>query len=117
MKVKKNPLIFLPFFLLILNGTYAYINRRSSHAHANLANTYYVKLSSSPFTSPPEHIETQHSTFHEELKNLGIDAKIGHTFKRYANGITIETDEKHIKRIADIEHVESIEPVVGVCDY
>ena|ERR1043165_2885720 len=108
MKIKKNPFIFLIFFLsIIFIETYAYIiNRRSS-------NTYYVKFSSSPFTSSHEHIETQHSTFHEELTKLGIDVKIGHTFKRYANGITIETDERHIKRIAEIEHVESIEPVVG----
>ncbi|RIA83586.1 peptidase S8/S53 domain-containing protein [Glomus cerebriforme] len=109
MKIKKHLAIYLTFFLLLLNNwTYAFINKRSSHT---LANTYYVKLSLSPFTSSFDHIETQHSNFHKELKNRGIDAKIGHTFKRYANGITIETDERHLKRIAEIEHVESIEPV------
>src|SRR3954451_12955062 len=115
MKVKNHLIIFLAFFLLSFNWTYAFINRRTPHTIEHLPNTYYVKLSSSPFTSSPDHIETQHSTFHDELKKLGIDAKIGHTFKRYANGIVVETaNVQHVKRIAEIEHVESIEPVVGV---
>ena len=105
MKIKKHLVTYLACFLLLLNWTYADLN------------TYYVKFSSSPFTSSLDHIESQHSTFHNELKKRGIDVKIGHIFKRYANGISIETDERHVKRLAEIEHVESIEliePVVGV---
>ncbi|UZO12370.1 uncharacterized protein OCT59_003908 [Rhizophagus irregularis] len=96
------------FFLISFNWTNAYINKQLSHTFAN---KFFVKFSSSPFTSSPEHVEAQHSTFHKELKKRGIEVKIGHTFKRYANGIAIETDERHVKRIAEIEHVESVEPV------
>jgi hypothetical protein len=114
MKIKKRPLIFLTFFLFSFNWTYAFVNRRSSHALEHLPNTYYVKFASSPFTSSSEHVDLQHSNFHESLKKLEISAKVGHAFKRYANGIVVETDARHVKRIAEIEHVESIEPVVSV---
>ena len=114
MKVKERPLVFLAFFLLFLNWTYAFVNRPSSHTIEHVPNTYYVKFSSSPFTSPSEHIEFQHSNFHEELKKLEIVAKTGHAFKRYANGIVVKTDPQNVKRIAGIEHVESVEPVVTI---
>src|SRR2546421_7041917 len=74
---KKHPVTYLACFLLLLNWTYADLN------------TYYVKFSSSPFTSSIDHIESQHSSFHNELKKRGTDVKIGHIFKRYANGISI----------------------------
>ena len=116
MKVKKHLIIFFTFFLLFLNWTYALtIDRRPSFtAVKHSSNTFYVKLTSSPITSPPGHVEAQHSIFHEEVKKLGIDYKVVHAFKRYANGIVIETDYRHVKRLAEIEHVENIEPVVGV---
>jgi hypothetical protein len=97
------------YLLIFFNCTNAYITKQSSSTSVN---KYYVKFSSSPFTSSPEHIEAQHSTFYKELKERGIKVKIGHAFKRYANGIAIETDERHVKRIAEIEHVDSVEPVV-----
>ncbi|GBB92394.1 hypothetical protein RclHR1_00200027 [Rhizophagus clarus] len=93
------------FFLIFFNWSNAHV---TSHIFAD---KFYVKFSSSPFTSSPEHIEAQHSIFHKELKVRGIKVKIVHAFKRYANGITIETDKRHVKRIAGIEHVESVEPV------
>ncbi|CAG8695765.1 470_t:CDS:10, partial [Funneliformis caledonium] len=79
--------------------------------HETRANHYYVKFTSSPFDSSVDHIDAQHANFHKELNKLGINIKIKDVFKRYANGISIETDEHHVKRIAEIEHVESIDIV------
>ncbi|CAI2173969.1 3110_t:CDS:2, partial [Funneliformis geosporum] len=75
------------------------------------ANHYYVKFTSSSFHSSVDHIDAQHANFHKEINKLGINVIIKDVFKRYANGISIETDERHVKRIAKIEHVESVDVV------
>ncbi|CAI2166465.1 1523_t:CDS:2, partial [Funneliformis geosporum] len=86
-------------------------NHQDMKPHKVLANAFHVRLTSSPFTSTAEHIEAQHANFHRELNKRGIDVKIKHSFKRYTNVISIETDESNVKRIVEIEHVESVEPV------
>ncbi|CAG8524673.1 4767_t:CDS:2, partial [Funneliformis caledonium] len=79
-------------------------------SHKVRENAFYVRFTSSPFTSSANHIEIQHANFYKELNKSGIDVKIKNVFKRYTNVISIETDERNVKRIAEIEHVESVEP-------
>ncbi|CAI2176444.1 4133_t:CDS:2 [Funneliformis geosporum] len=101
-KVHQHFILNLTFLLLIIDRIFADVIN---------ANTFYVKFTSSPFTSSRDHIEAQHDNFHKELFKRGIHVKIKDVFKRYANGLSIEIDKRHVKRIAEIEHVESVEPV------
>src|SRR5687768_6103524 len=99
-KIYQRVIINLTFLLLFcnfFNRTFAEIIKKSSHE--TRANTFYVKFAASPFTSSADHIEAQHANFHKELNKRGIDVKIKDVFERYANGISIEIDERHVKRI------------------